>query len=123
MKDHRRSVAAAIASAVAAAHPDPVTRPVVSDYPGPTDPPTLPTILVGSQGIDPPDVACPAPLYRCAVVVFVPIITPGPADDELDDLLDVVLTGLDARGLAWRDVVRGVWLESLPAYTITTEGT
>jgi hypothetical protein len=123
MRAHRTAVRAAVASAVAAAYPDPLTRPVVSEYPGPTDPPTLPTILVGSQGIDPPNVACPAPLYRCTVVAFVPIVTPGAADDELDELVDVVVAGLDGVGLAWRDVVRGTWLDTLPAYTLTTEGT
>lgn len=123
MRAHRSTIRAGIAAALTAAYPDPVTRPVVSEYPGPTDPPTRATVLVGSQGIDPPSVACPAPVYRCAVVVFVPITTPGAADDELDDLVDVVLSGIDSTGAAWRDVARGVWADSLPAYTLTTEGT
>ena len=75
------------------------------------------------QGIDPPSVACPAPLYRCTVVATVPRVTPGASDDELDDLVAVVLDGLDAAGLSWSGVTRGVWLEALPSYSLTTEGT
>ncbi len=123
MRTHRASVAAAIETAVTTAYPDPVTRPRVGAYPGPTDPPQHPTILVGSAGIDPPSVACPAPVYRCAVVVVVPIVTPGASDDELDDLVAVVLSGLDAGGIVWTGATRGVWADQYPSYSIDTEGT
>lgn len=95
--------------------------PLVSSYPGPTDPPTRGTVVIGSSAIDPPSVACPARLYTVRVFVASPIVSPGFGDVDVDVLVDHVLDGLDASGLVWSDVTRGVWQDQYPAYVLTVE--
>lgn len=111
-----------LAAAVLAAFPDPDTAPVVTGYPGPTDPPVRGTVVIGVSAIDPPSIACPTGrLYTFRVWAASAVTAPGAGDEDVDRLVESVLDGLDADRLVWSDVTRGVWQDAYPAYVLTVE--
>lgn len=112
-----------VAAAIVAQFPDPDTAPIVTGYPGPTDPPQRATIVLGSEKIDPPSVACPARVHTVRAWVVSAITAPGAGDNDLDLLIDSCLNGLDADRLSWDDATRGVWQDAYPCYTLSVEVT
>lgn len=61
-------------------------------------------------------------LYTFTGIVITPMVDPtGPADDDLDDLLEQVLFALDeSPHLSWSRAVRGTWLDTTaPCWEIT----
>lgn len=58
--------------------------------------------------------------YGCAVLVVVPTTDPGPADDELDALLEDVLEAIElAPKLDWTEAKRATLDDTWPAYEVT----
>lgn len=60
--------------------------------------------------------------YRAALLLLTPRTDPaGPADDELDALLEDVLHALDraVAGIVWESARRVVYADVLPAYEVT----
>lgn len=120
MTDAREAIAAALEAAYADRYPADRTRPAVFPLAAPTDPPSTPVAVLLSAGVDPPSVACPARVYRLAATIAVPTTLD---DAALDELLEVTLDALDASGVTWSDVTRGVFRDTLPAYQMTLEET
>lgn len=84
------------------------------------DQPDKRRVTITASGILGPRVACPARSYELLLSAVTPLTDPGPADDDLDELVDQVLEALDAAGVEWGErVERGTWLEAHHAYLIT----
>lgn len=82
------------------------------------------TLLVGVAQVDPPNVACPAWQVRVSLWAVSPLTDDdGHADDDVDALLEHVLTACDAAGLPWSQAERAIWRESNPCYRIELEVT
>jgi hypothetical protein len=80
-----------------------------------------PTVVVGIRKGDRGDAGC-APNLAMDVYGIVGKVDPGPADDELDGLLDQLLTALDGIGYAnWSTFDRAVFSDTWPCYLITVE--
>lgn len=75
-----------------------------------------PTVLVGVATGEPHPTGC-AELASMAVWVVAAATDPGPADDELDAALDLVLACCGT----WTTFERGTYGDTNPAYRITVE--
>jgi hypothetical protein len=90
-------------------------------YPRDVDQVQDPTAVVVVESVDPPSVACPAPVVTLSVWVVTPLTEPGPADDAADTLLDAALSALTGAGITWTTAERAVWRDRNPAYRVTIE--
>lgn len=91
---------------------------VVVDYPRQADQPDARRVTVAPLRVDPPSVACPVRSYVVTLTVVTPYTEPGVADDDLDDLLELVLIALDQAGMSWDQADRGLWLDTHHAYAV-----
>jgi hypothetical protein len=99
---------------------------VVLPYSRQIDPPSQSTVMVRIDTVAPSAATGGARDYTFALVLIAAQVTPGPADDELDDLLEDVLAALDdvaASGLRWTEATRAVYAQSNPAYEVTVTAT
>lgn len=85
--------------------------------------PTKTTVMVRLDEVTPTTERL-ARKYTAALVLITPRQAPGPADDELDALLEDVLYVVDnAPGLTWTDAKRGTFVVDgvplLPTYEVT----
>ena len=79
-----------------------------------------PTVMVRVDNITPDPRARVWRRYDIALVLVVPKTEPGPADDQLDGLLEDVLHELekDTTPLTWTAAKRAVFQEGYPAYEV-----
>lgn len=111
------SARTAITAALQAALPSGV---VLLPYARQIDPPTSSTVMVRIDEVAPSRVAEGLQDYTFALVCIAAKTTAGPADDELDNLLeDVLLMVTKADGLTWSKATRATYDESNPAYEVT----
>lgn len=92
------------------------------------DPPAVVTVMVRLDKVAPiPNHPEGFRVYTAGLVIVAPLTDPtGPADDQVDDALDLVLAALDAHpNLAWTEAVRGTYAPKdsalFPTYEVTTE--
>lgn len=79
-------------------------------------------VLVLVDSVEPPSVACPSDIVHLDVIAVVPVREPGPADDALDALHDLVAAALDQLPAAYRGrTERVTYLDTWPAYKIPLE--
>ena len=114
-----------VTAAVDAAMPDGVD---VLPYAKQIDPPARSTVMVRVDEVTrPSDLPIGCRIYKFALVCVAAQTDPGgPADDELDGLLEDVLHALDvAPDLTWDTATRAVYAETNPAFevivTVTTK--
>ena len=94
----------------------------VMGYARQISPPARPTVMVRVDEVTRPDglpQGCRA--YRFALVCIGSRTDPGgPADDELDGLLEDVLHAVDqAPDLTWTNATRAVYADASPAFEVT----
>ena len=85
------------------------------------DPPAWPTVMVRVDEVSrPAGMPQGCRVYKFALVCIAAKTDPdGPADDELDGLLEDVLHALDtAPDLIWETATRAVYAETSPAYEV-----
>lgn len=88
------------------------------------DPPRKPTVMVRIDAVRPSQAAGGLWQVDAALVLIGTKTTPGPADDELDALLQDVLLGLDLPaldGITWSEAKRALYGDpdpTNPAYEI-----
>ncbi len=112
MSDARASVAAALRAGIPGL--------TVVEYGRQADQPDTRRVTITASAVLAPRVACPDRAYEVLLNVVTPLTEPGPADDDLDELIDQVLTVLEAAGIDWGErVERGTWLDAHHAYLIT----
>lgn len=91
------------------------------------DAPSRPTVMVRLDEVIPhPESPVAHRLYRATAIVLTAKVSPhGPADTELDALLEDTLHAIDSDDtLRWTRATRGVWLDTtLPAYEVAVEVT
>ena len=107
-----------VTAAVDAAMPPGVD---VLGYARQIDPPARPTVMVRvDEVIRPPALPSGCRAYRFALVCIAAQTDPGgPADDELDGLLEDVLHALDTgTDLTWENATRAVYNDTNPAYEV-----
>ena len=112
------SARAQVTAAIDAAMPDGVD---VVGYARQIDPPARSTVMVRIDEVTRPaglPTGCRA--YKFALVCIAASTDPGgPADDELDGLLEDVLHALDvAPDLTWETASRAVYNDTNPAYEV-----
>lgn len=83
------------------------------------DPPSQPTVMVRIDEVTPSSQPQALRDYGFALILVASKTTPGPADDELDALLEDVLTALDAsEQITWSKATRATFNEQYPAYQV-----
>lgn len=110
-------VRADVAAAIAAALPDVD----VIAYPRSADVPNARRVVLATASVEPAGVACAWRTVKVDAWCVTPYTDPGPADDDLEDLLAGVLDALDAAGMEWTNAERGVWLDTYAAFRVTIE--
>lgn len=94
--------------------------PTVDVVPFPrVDTPNARRVVIGTAKVEPAGVACAWRTASFDVWCVSPYSDPGPADDDLEQLLSDVLDVLDAAGVEWTTAERGVWVETYPAFRVT----
>lgn len=83
------------------------------------DQPSKRRVTIVSGTVDPPERACPSRYASVVLTAVTPLTDPGPADDDLDELLDLVLDALDAGAVIYGTAQRGTWLDTHHAYELT----
>lgn len=83
------------------------------------DPPTKPTVMVRIDEVNPSQFPTAIRDYGMALILIASKTAPGPADDELDALLEDVLTALDGSDqMSWSKATRATYNEQYPAYQV-----
>lgn len=88
------------------------------------DPPAVQTVLVRLDEVVPhPKVPQELNLYRFALVLLPTKTVAGPADDELDGLLEDVLYAIHKTGnMTWSKATRGTYQDTTyPAFEVTLD--
>lgn len=92
------------------------------EYARQVPPPPRPVVMIRADEVT-PNVAGldEARRWKFALVVLASLTDPtGPADDQLDTLLEDVLHAVDqAPGLTWESAKRAVYADTTPAYEVT----
>lgn len=84
------------------------------------DPPTKPTVMVRVDQVTPSSNPQAQRDYQFALVLIATKTEAGPADDELDGLLEDVLYELDkSTKINWTTAERATYEEKFPAYEVT----
>lgn len=92
---------------------------VVMPYAREIDPPSKPTVMVRIDEVSPSQFPNAIRDYGMALILVGTKTAPGPADDELDGLLEDVLTALDGSDqLSWSKATRATYNEQYPAYQV-----
>ncbi len=86
------------------------------------DPPAQPTVMVRIDEVRPSPAGFGLQNYEFALVLIAAKTAPGPADDELDVLLDDVLHALGKPaipvGVTWTSAKRATYNDTHPAYEV-----
>lgn len=93
----------------------------VKAYARSIDPPDVPTVLVRVDEVVPNPLPQVWRGYQFALVLVPTKTDPGPADDELDGLLEDVLFAIDQSDtITWAKATRGTYQDTAyPAYEVT----
>lgn len=92
---------------------------IVLAYARDIDPPTKPTVMVRIDEVRPSAAPQAFRQYTFAVLVIASQTVSGPADDELDALLEDVLFAIDSSGLlTWQQATRATFEDKFPAYQV-----
>ena len=78
-------------------------------------------VVVAVSAATPVDVACPWRTVELELWTVAAVTARGASVDAVDDLCDAVLDVLEAAGVAWSRVERGVWADAYDAYRIQCE--
>lgn len=96
--------------------PDDIT---VIPYSRDIDPPAQPTVMVFIDEVTPSALPQAVRDYGMSLLLVASRTAAGPADDELDGLLEDVLTVLDSSDhLSWTKATRATFEEKYPAYQV-----
>lgn len=88
------------------------------DYASQIDPPARSTVMVRLDEVRPHPVEG-IRTYAFTLILLAAKVATGPADDELEALLEDVLLAISKpSGLAWEKAARGVYAESTPAFEV-----
>lgn len=83
------------------------------------DAPSKPTVMVRIDEVTPSQFPQALRDYGMALILVASKTVAGPADDELDGLLEDVLTALDGSDqLTWSKATRATFNEQYPAYQV-----
>jgi hypothetical protein len=84
------------------------------------DQPAKPTVMVRVDRVRPVPESREVRRYGFALILITPKTTAGPADDELDGLLEDVLHAVESStdGLVWTQATRANYEDRFPAYQI-----